>query len=254
MLYHERHGQGTLLVCLHGWGMDSTLERADFEPLFEERSGWERLYLDLPGMGQSPADPRLTNLDELLGALLESLDVLTAGRPFALSGTSAGGYLARGVVAARREQVLGLMLRVPMVQPGWIARELPTAEPLIQTPAYREALGHKQRILIGPAEERQNVDFLARLRQPKHYGFRAVPEQQGPPFAGPTLIVTGRQDTVTGYRDAWSLLEHYPRATYAVLDGAAHEWPLPAEQHRLFAALVGDWLDRTQQTSANIHL
>lgn len=45
-----------------------------------------------------------------------------------------------------------------------------------------------------------------------------------------------------GYRDAWDILESYPRATFAVLDRADHVWPI--ETPNLLAALVEDWLAR----------
>jgi pimeloyl-ACP methyl ester carboxylesterase len=64
-------------------------------------------------------------------------------------------------------------------------------------------------------------------------------------FGKPTLILVGRQDSVTGYRDAWDLVEHYPRATFAVLDRAGHG--LDLEQRGLFEALVGEWLDRVEE-------
>jgi hypothetical protein len=50
---------------------------------------------------------------------------------------------------------------------------------------------------------------------------------------------------MVGYRDAWTILERYPRATFAVLDRAGHN--LAIEQERLFAALVGEWLDRVEE-------
>ena len=61
----------------------------------------------------------------------------------------------------------------------------------------------------------------------------------------PTLIVTGRQDIMTGYADAWPLLPDYPRATYAVLDRADHD--LPIQNHALYQALVDDWLTRVEE-------
>jgi pimeloyl-ACP methyl ester carboxylesterase len=64
----------------------------------------------------------------------------------------------------------------------------------------------------------------------------------GAPFAGPALILTGRQDDITGYADQYPLLPHYPRATFAVLDVAGHN--LQIEQPDLFYALVSEWLDR----------
>ena len=56
------------------------------------------------------------------------------------------------------------------------------------------------------------------------------------PFPAPTLFIMGRQDHWVGYRDAWSILENYPRATFAVLDRAGHlVW---GEQSELCSVLV----------------
>jgi pimeloyl-ACP methyl ester carboxylesterase len=60
----------------------------------------------------------------------------------------------------------------------------------------------------------------------------------------PTLMLLGQQDTSTGYRDAWPILEQYPRATFAVLDKAGHN--LQIEQADLFTAFVSEWLDRVE--------
>jgi pimeloyl-ACP methyl ester carboxylesterase len=57
--------------------------------------------------------------------------------------------------------------------------------------------------------------------------------------------VTGRQDSTVGYAAAWDLLEHYPRATFAVLDRAGHA--LPHEQPELLRALVTEWLARVEE-------
>jgi pimeloyl-ACP methyl ester carboxylesterase len=44
---------------------------------------------------------------------------------------------------------------------------------------------------------------------------------------------------------AGELLEHYPRATFAVLDRAGHA--LPHEQPELLHGLVTEWLDRVRE-------
>jgi pimeloyl-ACP methyl ester carboxylesterase len=56
-------------------------------------------------------------------------------------------------------------------------------------------------------------------------------------------VVAGRQDSTVGYAAAVDLLEHYPLATLAVLDGVGHA--LPHEKPELLAMLLRDWLDRT---------
>ena len=65
------------------------------------------------------------------------------------------------------------------------------------------------------------------------------------PFVGPSLVLTGRQDSECGYLDAWDLLEDLPHATFAVLDRAGHA--VAEERQPLFRALVDDWLDRIER-------
>ena len=65
------------------------------------------------------------------------------------------------------------------------------------------------------------------------------------PFAGPTLILTARQDNIVGCQDAWDLLDTYPTATFAVLDRAGHF--VPIEQEALCHALMREWLGRVEE-------
>jgi pimeloyl-ACP methyl ester carboxylesterase len=62
--------------------------------------------------------------------------------------------------------------------------------------------------------------------------------------AVPALIAAGRRDSVVGYADAAGLLERYPRATLAVVEGAGHA--LLHERPDLLGVLLGDWIDRAR--------
>ena len=93
--------------------------------------------------------------------------------------------------------------------------------------------------------DRRDQDFLDRLDENVSFSVDPPPS----PFVGPALFVLGRQDAVVGYRTALDLLDHYPRATIAVLDRAGHA--LPWEQPAVFKALVADWLDRVEGESPN---
>jgi pimeloyl-ACP methyl ester carboxylesterase len=64
------------------------------------------------------------------------------------------------------------------------------------------------------------------------------------PSTAPALFLNGRFDNWCGYREAYQLLDIYPRATFAVLDGTGHA--LAVEQKGLFRALVSEWLDRVE--------
>jgi pimeloyl-ACP methyl ester carboxylesterase len=182
-------------------------------------------------------------------------------RPYALIGQSYGGYLARGLAAADPERVTGLAVVVTVVDPRHDLRELPQYRVLVRDPVLAQRVGAEalaaEDILVVQTEEtwarsRQEVDPGLAAADPEvvarveaHYpGSFAV---EPAPFEKPVLIVVGRQDSVTGYRDAWSLVEHYPRATFAVLDGAGHA--LHLEQPGLLEALVGEWLDRVEEAN-----
>ena len=87
------------------------------------------------------------------------------------------------------------------------------------------------------------VDRAAMERIGERWEIRAG---SGPPYAGPTLVVAGRLDSVVGYAAAADLLDDWPRASLAVVDDAGHA--LPHERPDLLRALVADWLSRVERS------
>ena len=87
-------------------------------------------------------------------------------------------------------------------------------------------------------------DTAFQQRLMPHYAFSFEAEITAA-IDAPALIVAGRQDSIVGYRDAWPILEHLPRATFAVLDRAGHA--LEREQSDLFNALAAEWLGRVEE-------
>lgn len=235
-MYYESFGEGRPIVFLPGWGGDNGEGRDIHEPVFEGRPGWRRIYVDPPGTGKSPADPSITNQDGMLAAIAELIDDVVGNDRLALAGTSAGALHARGIVKRDPSRVLGLLLRVPGIVVDRSRRSLPTDEHLVRTPEWQD----KDRQYYDAVEEIADLDFLGRIQTDvRTYSLSEDPAAR---FEGPTLIVTGRQDTITGYADAWSILDDYPRATYAVLDQQDHG--LPVRRLTAYHGLVDDWLDR----------
>lgn len=263
-VYYEEYGQGRPLLLLHGWALDHRHMVAEMEPVFANRAGWRRIYPDLPGCGRTPARTWIHGQDQILQVVLALIEQVCPRQRFAVGGISAGAYLARGVAYHRAGWLDGLLLTVPMVVPADARRDRPAAVVVAPDEALLATLEEGEaRMLQGavvqsrellsalqdyytPAERAANVPFLRPIRRdPARYGFSFDLDAQAEPFLAPTLILTGRQDASVGYRDAWKLLERYPRATFVVLDRAGHL--LAIDQQRLFRTLVSEWLDRVEE-------
>ena len=261
-VHYEIRGQGRPLILLHGLWLDHRQMAGCLEPGLAGRPDWQRFYLDLPGMGQTPGEAWITNSDHMLDVLCDFIDRVIPGQRFAIGGYSYGGYLARGVVTRRANRVDGLLLACPMIKDIG-RRDLPPQEIRVADEAFMATLTPEQReefawasVQSQPIWERTQAEidagsllgdepFLTRLQRDGYAFSFDVDKALVYPFKKPTLIVTGRQDWTVGYRDAWQILEQYPWATFAVLDRAGHNLPIARE--RLFDALVGEWLDRVDE-------
>jgi pimeloyl-ACP methyl ester carboxylesterase len=263
-IYYEVVGEGCPLIAIHGFMPDHHLMTGCMEPIFKQRAGWQRFYPDLPGMGRTPGPEWMTNSDQMLDVVLDFIEQVVPGRRFALAGESYGGYLARGIIHRQPELVDGLLLICPLIVPLHENRTLPAHVVLVRDDALWESLAPDVRqefdsfavVQTQPIWERTknevvvglnaaDGDFLSTLQQAPNYPLSFDVDALSVPFEKPTLILTGRQDSMVGYQDAWQILQSYPRATYAVLDRAGHN--LQIEQATLFNALVDEWLDRVEE-------
>lgn len=248
-VHYAERGAGAPLIALHGAGVDHREIEAAVEPMFPE-GGYRRIYPDLPGMGRSTGDGLASNNDvvDLLGDLIDRV----AGGAALVLGHSYGAYLARGVAARRPDSVLGLALICPFAGGETDVPELTVVRQ--DSDAYEElepgqrrgfdeyfvvrtrATARRYRDHIDPGTALVDEAALERI-----FSGWDVDLGDGA-FSSPSLIVAGRHDATVGYHDAVRLVDGYPHAALAVIDGAGHA--LLHERPRLLAALVHDWLDR----------
>lgn len=260
-IYYEEAGIGRPLLCLHGMPLDHRSIANDLEPIFANRSGWHRLYPDLPGMGKTRAADWITCQDQILDVLIGFVDTVIPGERLAVAGSSYGGYLARGLVHQLGSQMDGLFLDAPAIETDAARQHLPQPLVIHEDPDFLAALAPTEQILreivvvqsmglltrfrevSGPAFVIADNAFIQRLGQ--QFAFSFDVDTLPAPFPAPALFLTGRQDNVCGYQDAYQILDNYPRASYVVLDRAGHV--LSVEQKALFRALVNEWLDRVEE-------
>ncbi|MBY9080066.1 alpha/beta hydrolase [Paenibacillus sp. HN-1] len=259
-LYYEEKGEGKPIVLIHGYTIDHRLMSGCMEPVFRERAGWRRVYLDLPGMGKTRGYSEIENSDEMLEAVLALIDSMLPGESFALAGESYGGYIARGIIAKMPERVNGAALICPMIIPEKQDRTLPPHTIIRQDASLAERLTPEELadfasigVVLNPytwSRYKEEIVpgclladelFLAKIKA--RYGFSFPVDREE--FRKPGVLLAGRQDSSTGYEDAFSILKMYPRTTFAVLDRAGHN--LQIEQPRLFENLIMEWLDRVEE-------
>ena len=262
-VYYESFGEGRPILMLHGWGVDHRHIASDMEPLFKQRNGWKRIYPDMPGHGRTQGMDWITDQDKMLEVLLDFIDKVIPGHRFVLAGASLGAYLARGIVLHRSASIDGLLMDVPVIVQG-AKRHVPSHLTLLADPELVSGLEPEvaDYFQIAVVQDRKVADYIrdcitsgsdtgdpvfqAKIREiPENYAFSFDVDALPKPYPAPSLIITGRQDSWVGYRDAWEILENYPRGTFAVLDRAGHF--ASVEQANLFHALAGEWLDRVEE-------
>jgi pimeloyl-ACP methyl ester carboxylesterase len=262
-VFYKVYGEGKPIISLHGFTLDHRSMIGSLEPIFECRDGWKRIYLDLPGHGLTPGQEWIKNSDDMLQVVLDFIDNVIPDTNFAIAGLSYGGYLARGLVHRRPKRILGLLLIVPRIIGRFEDRIRPEKAVLERDDEFLSSLGKQERegfvdvaviqtgkLLPRYAEEITSAvqiadsQFLERLK-PGDDDFSFEVDSLSVKFDGPTLILVGRQDHWVGYQDAWSIIEKYPHATFAVFDRAGHA--LQLEQNELFNVLVSEWLDRVEK-------
>ncbi len=259
-VYYETCGEGRPFLMFHGFAPDHRSMSGCMEPIFRDKPGYQRIYIDLPGMGQTKRAGWIRNSSDMLLLAEAFIENVIPGKNFLLAGNSYGGYIARGLVRHMPQRIDGLLLICPMIIPEREKRTVPAQavlkkDEILLSKLSPEDIEEFEEISVLQSEriyERTknevlsgvkiaDMEFLENLRA-AGYGFSFDPDDLGEPFSKPSLFLHGRQDSAVGFQDAWPVFLKYPRATFAVLDYAGHN--LQIEQEGLFGALVSEWLER----------
>ena len=258
-IFYEACGEGLPIIFMHGSPNDHKVMLNSFEPIFADKPGWQRIYVDLPGMGQTPGADWIQGNEDVINLMGEFLDAIAPGQDFVVVGFSYGGFLARALAYLYNERCRGMMLLAPSVFPAG-QRTLPEANIIVKNPdlfadvpeqirviferaiaVQTEYVARRSKEDILPAILGADYQFLARLRSTLSY----QDEMNAKGFDKPGLFLLGRQDVVTGYEDPMALHKVYPRTSIVVLDRCGHG-PL-LDQKDLFEVLTAEWLFRVEE-------
>ena len=251
-LSFDEAGHGHCVLAIHGAYSTHHELRSALEPMLAPYDTFRRLYPDLPGMGGSPAHDSIQSSNDLVDLLDQFVDDQIGRSPLLVIGQSFGGHLARGLAARRPRQVVGIALICPLLpeamnpEPHAVVQSDVDPAALLDPSQVDDFLGYfvvhteetvqRFKEAVVPSLGGFDGDAVERIMS----GWRLDPDPVEIAFDAPTLIVTGRHDSVVGFREQMGLVDRYPRASYVVLAGTGHA--LPHERPHLLSALIGDWL------------
>ncbi|MDZ5473741.1 alpha/beta hydrolase [Bacillus sp. 31A1R] len=256
-IYSVTYGEGKPIVILHPLATDHRSMEAWLEPIFEIHKGFKRIYVDIPAHGKSLINEEVNTTEEILSMIDEFLKGTLGNTPFLIIAMSFGSYLAQGLLSKFGEQVDGLSLLAPVTQT--MEREVPNRVILEKDEEIfkdlDDEIGKAFDILIAK-QNKENLELFLREFQPGrllanrkflasewrtkgyHYSFELYPD--GRKFEQNTLILTGKQDYICGYKDPFKLVDNFPNSTYTILNNTGHL--IQIEQRKQVQYHVGEWL------------
>ncbi|MFE5409332.1 alpha/beta fold hydrolase [Microbacterium sp. NPDC056569] len=250
-LAYDAVGSGIPLLALHG-AYSARSEVRDFlEPMIDSRPV-RRVYIDLPGHGDSRPSSAVRRPDDVLDLVDRLLDKEAPDGRFLLLGHSFGAHFARAIAARHPDRVAGLALICPAL-PG--EQHIPTPT-VVRDDGVSAALDPDQRAEYEGYFVVRTAETLERFRravipvagevdeQTLQTAITAGPHAADPdtvPVSAPVLVIAGRHDHWVGWERQQRLGDQYPRATVVTAGDAGHA--LPHERPGLVAALLSDWLN-----------
>ncbi|MDH5106880.1 alpha/beta hydrolase [Lentilactobacillus diolivorans] len=230
-------GTGTPIIFLHGLALDHHSTVEFFEPFLKD-SDYRRIYIDLPGMGETAALTSATS-DQILESIMIAIREVVGNQKFIIYGHSFGGYLARATVSRFPNQILGMFLTCPVITADHTKRKVGKHVNIIQesvTPAanqdywddfldmnvvINQASWQAYQRLIIPGLQNADLSFINKL-EATDYQLSCDSEIREIQFPFPLEIMVGKNDHVVGYQEQSELVNHSSLAKLVLLNQAGH--------------------------------
>ncbi len=253
-LHFEESGSGVPVLLIHGFPFTSRMWRPQLGSL---AASGRLLAPDLPGFGDSPAEPPPHSVEQFAEDCLSVLDALDILEPVVVSGLSMGGYIALAIARLFPERLRGLMLfstragadsvegkanrdkSIAQVKESGPAPIADGMYPKFLAPAnYNEkptVAAELKEIMKGATREGVIAALTAMRDRPDSTSFL-------PSIQVPTLIVHGREDNVIPHSEAEVMAKAIPNSELHLVDKAGH---LPnLEQPAEFDRIVSNFLHK----------
>ncbi|WP_414050504.1 alpha/beta fold hydrolase [Macrococcus animalis] len=237
-LNYKIEGEGNPAYFFHGNGVDLTSHFELYDDIFYN---YKRIYLDIPGMGESEADLGLNSTNDILDVVLEFIKEMTGEDKFILIGHSYGSYMCLGVMDRLQEQVKASFITCPVVEGQKHLRTIEKLnrqidekfEVIEDKDYYKDFLSMTVRInqetwelfrrLMVPGIKRANNRFMKNLRRQDNafYQFRCEDNIQIH-ASTQVYVLLGQYDNVVGYKDQIRFFEPSDHIKTVILTNTGH--------------------------------
>lgn len=235
------YGFGKPIYFFHGMSLDSTSLEVVYEPLFKNKN-YKRIYLDLPGLGDSQDIEEVKSSDDVLELVIEFIRQTSDNQQVAIVGHSYGGYICLGLLAKIPKQISASFITCPVVHADKANRSVSVHKNIFLEEVKRSQNADKYQdfvkgnVLISqdawdtyqatviPGLKKYNRMFWNKIKTEKKYAFSF--EKDLPltlsDLQAKTTILLGKNDYIVGYQDQLGLLSYHNNIQELILNDAGH--------------------------------
>lgn len=232
-------GSGIPIVFIHGLSLDKTSTSKFFEPF--PNKNFQRIYIDLPGMENSPAISPETS-DDVLQKLIQFIKQLLGSRKFILYGHSYGAYLSIAIAKQLQTQVLGVFLTCPVITAEKSKRLIAKHRNIVEEPVnpynnkeywddfmkmnviINQQTWKKYQELIIPGLKKADYKFIDNLSQ--HYVLTNEKDLKNKTVQCKIKILVGTYDQIVGFKKQSDFVNHLD---IMILKNAGHNLMIDQE-------------------------
>lgn len=220
-IHYTDEGSGTILVLLHGWGMNHSYFD-DFRKYMDVMGDYRWISIDLPGFGQSSEPPQDWGIDEYANSITSLLKSIT-DEEIILLGHSFGGQIATHIAGETELSIRGLILcGASSIRDTQIASNNSGWKRLLKNNVILKPLRELYIQLSGSSDYAKASPVMRNV-------MKKILKQDQADMAkkilAPTLLVWGARDTYTPIEQAHELHALIPQSTLAIRDDIGHSLP-----------------------------
>ncbi|WP_165983153.1 alpha/beta fold hydrolase [Macrococcus brunensis] len=257
---YQEAGRGKPVYFIHGNGLELNSHYLLYDDLFDDAM-YRRIYMDLPGMGESEAAQSIATTNDMLDVIMAFIDTLTPKQDIILFGHSYGAYMCLGLMDRWKNRITDAFLTCPVVEGQFKARMREKLVPVIKekihvkdnqdyydeytdtTVVISEDTWRRYQELIVPGIKKADKAFMKALRRDEsvYYQFRC---EDVIDIGDRTKlqVILSKQDNIVGYQDQLSFFNKEANVSVTLLANTGHN-PM-IEEYELIRAIAGVFVNQ----------